>query len=161
MERKSKWLIPAVVAFCALGCQTLETEKIGPEAKPGPAELQERAAKSLITLKTADVFQAGTDSWIQARLDPEDPWITLDNSGNDRERGDQDHYWVTFPAGRTGTNLYLRTNSRGVGPGWRVSWVEVAHPNGPKQKRVWDQWVGSTSRRGVWCEYTYQGSIPC
>lgn len=158
---KRHWLIPAVVALCALGCQTLETEKIGSGPKPGPEALQERSGKSLITLKTADVFHAGTDSWIQARLNPEDPWITLDNAGNDRERDDEDFYWVQFPPGRTGTYLYLRTNSRGVGPSWKLSWVEVAHPNGPKQKTIWNQWLGSTSKRGTWCEYTSQGPIPC
>ncbi|MEA2559747.1 MAG: hypothetical protein QOH06_1251 [Acidobacteriota bacterium] len=152
-------LVLAVVTACAFGCGTLGTEN--KDSSGNSEEMETRAGKSLIILKTADVYQAGTDSSIQARLRETDPWITLDNPGNDRERGDEDYYWVQFPPAVLGTNLYLRTNSRGVAPSWKVSWVEVNHPQGPKEKKVWNMWLGSGSRRGTWCDYTQQGPISC
>ena len=116
--------------------------------------------KTLIILKTSCVRYAGTDSRIEARVNTPDGysgWVELDNAGNDRERCDEDYYYVTFPP-QSGTVLHLRTNSSLAGPAWRLSWAEVHAPSGFKSKKVWDIWIGDRKHRGKWC--VYENAVP-
>jgi hypothetical protein len=139
-------------------------------AEPDPARSIRRQAaiekardnkKHLIILKTSCVRYAGTDSRIEARVNKSDGnysgWVELDNSGNDRERCDEDYYYVTFPA-QAGSILHLRTNSRGIGPAWKLLRAEVHSPYTIDTNKSWDIWIGDRKWRGDWC--VYEDGVP-
>lgn len=115
------------------------------------------SGKTLIILKTSCDNDAGTDANIQVQVNNDNgytDWVTLDNKGSDRERCDEDYYYVTFPHD-AGSVARLRTDSRGVAPSWKLEWVAVypANPGFPDRKRIWNTWLGDRKHRRVWCEY--------
>jgi hypothetical protein len=113
--------------------------------------------KTLIVLKTSCDKRAGTDANIQVQVNDNNGytnWVTLDNQGNDRERCDEDYYYVTFPHD-AGSVARLRTDSRGAGPSWKLYSVSVYPANTafPERKLIWNTWLGDRKHRGTWCEY--------
>ncbi len=160
-----KNFVLAGLFISALACQTTASQQPADETLPELTAEQEQArsgGKTLIILRTSCDQSSGTDATIQARVNVAAPtplsnWVTLDNAGNDRERCDENHYYVTFPA-NSGNVLHLRTDSWGAGPGWKLAWAAVYPPAGSSKKKTWNIWMGSRKHRGEWC--IYEDTVP-
>jgi hypothetical protein len=153
--RDKKALYALALGLVAVACGTVGG---GGGSKLETARQTARSGgKTLIILKTSCDWRAGTDANIQVQVNDSNGytnWVTLDNQGNDRERCDEDYYYVTFP-NDAGSVARLRTDSRRAAPSWKLHSVSVypANPAIPDRKRVWDIWLGDPKHRGTWCEY--------
>ena len=149
-----------VLSFLAVVCGTAGAD--GDSQLEAARQAAKKSGKTLIILKTSCDKKAGTDANIQVQVNDSNGytgWVTLDNKGNDRERCDEDYYYVTFPHD-AGSVARLRTDSRGAGPSWKLQSVSVypANPAYPIRQRVWNSWLGDRKHRGDWCEY--QDGVP-
>jgi hypothetical protein len=160
--RKKLTLIGLLISTVA--CETLASKPPAEGPLPELTAEQQHArsgGKTLIILQTSCDRYSGTDATIQARVNASGGgytnWVTLDNAGNDRERCDEDDYYVTFPAG-SGSVLHLRTDSWGAGPSWKLAWASVYPPSGPSTKKIWNIWLGDRHHRGTWC--VYEDTVP-
>jgi hypothetical protein len=150
----------AELTAAAPGARSAEPDPARSTRRQAAIEKARNSKKHLIILKTSCVGYAGTDSRIEARVNTSDgysDWVKLDNSGNDRERCDEDHYEVTFPA-QAGSILHLRTNSRGIGPSWKLQRAEVHSPYTIDTDEAWEIWIGDGKWRGEWC--VYENGVP-
>ena len=116
-----------------------------------------KSGKTLIILKTSCDKRSGTDANIQVQVNNNKGYtdrVTLDHKGDDRERCNEDYYYVTFPHD-AGSIARLRTDSWGAGPSWKLQSVAVypANPAYPDRQIIWNTWLGDRKHRSIWCEY--------
>jgi hypothetical protein len=158
--RHKKMAFAVVLGLLAVVVGNLEAA--GGSTLKAAQETAKKQGKTLIILKTSCTKKAGTDSEIQVQVNNGNngntDWVSLDNSGNDRERCDEDYYYVTFPHD-AGSVVRLRTNSRGAGPSWKLEKVSIYPANPTKEPRetIWNIWLGDNKHRGTWC--AYEGAV--
>lgn len=91
-----------------------------------------RAMNGIVVLKTKDKDSAGTDLIVEICIDDSD-WVTLDNEGDDREKGAIDIYNVRYmPMTVSAMRLRVRHNDKHLNvnemhDAWYLDWI-VARP---------------------------------
>ena len=95
----------------------------------GMGAAQAAPAQYRIEVRTCNVENAGTDSGVQARLNG-GAWIRLDNSGDDRERGNTDVYDKTLTDVGPINAVDLTFDNKGDSSHWCLEEVVVRGPHG-------------------------------
>jgi PLAT/LH2 domain len=99
----------------------------------GTSTAQAAPASYLIDARTCDIAGAGTDANVQLKLSgslAESSWLVLDNPGDDRERGQTDHYSFVLSDVGSISSVRLAYDHTGSRPDWCLEEVIVFGPHG-------------------------------
>lgn len=99
----------------------------------GASSAQATPAAYSIDVQTCDVADAGTDATVKLMLfgsQGGSSWLLLDNPGDDRERGQTDHYSFTLSDLGFISKVRLSYDHSGSAPDWCLVKIVFVGPHG-------------------------------
>ena len=118
----------------------------------GANTAQATPAAYSIDVQTCDVADAGTDATVKLMLSGslgDSSWLLLDNPGDDRERGQTDHYSFTLSDLGLISKVRLFYDHSGNAPDWCLVKIVVVGPHGTTI-HPFNGWLTAKAEFDIW-----------
>jgi hypothetical protein len=114
--------LTTVLATASVGTAQAATPSVSAAQSHGPLAVTPMATKIYdIAVYTGDLSGAGTDANVEIRLNGtlrSTSFMVLDNSDDNFERNQTDHFFIPLPDLGTLTSVDVRFDHSGLGPDW-------------------------------------------